>query len=231
NRLRVDEFVAVPVLRNNRLVSVVYADNATSQKPLDVALLHDIMPIINELGVALLNARQFELARKQSQIDPLSQLFNKRVINEFLSRLFQNETDVLANIAVGFIDIDRFKIFNDECGHQAGDDVLKIVADIFRNMTRPGDLIGRYGGEEFLFVLRNTDEAGARTYAERIRQEIERRGQLLSERFRGHAITVSVGLAMYNERFKIYPDIIEAADQAMYRAKNEGRNRVVMITG
>ena len=120
-------------------------------------------------------------------------------------------------------------MFNDVCGHQAGDDVLKIVADILRNLTRPGDLIGRYGGEEFLFVLRNTDKAGAQGYAERIRQEIERRGKILSDRFHGHALTVSVGLVMYAPRYSGYPDIIEAADQAMYRAKHEGRNRVIML--
>ncbi|MGR9046076.1 MAG: HDOD domain-containing protein, partial [Gammaproteobacteria bacterium] len=217
-RLKVDEFIAVPILRNNRLAGVIYADNALTKQCLDVALLTDMVPIVNELGIALLNAKQYDLARKQSQIDPLSQLFNKRVINEFLTRLFQLEPDKLAKTAVGFIDIDWFKSFNDVCGHQAGDDVLKIVSDILRNLTRPGDLIGRYGGEEFLFVLRNTDKAGAFGYAERIRQEIERRGKILSDRFNGRALTVSVGLAMHSPHFQNYTDIIEAADRAMYQA-------------
>lgn len=229
-RLQVDEFITVPILRHNRLAGVIYADNALSKQSLDESLLTEMRPIVNELGIALLNARQFEMARKQSQIDPLSQLFNKRVINEVLKRLFQSEAESLAKTAVGFIDIDKFKLFNDNCGHQAGDDVLKIVADILRNLTRPGDLIGRYGGEEFLFVLRNTDQTGALKYAERIRREIERRGKILTDRFQGHALTVSVGLTMYNPSYQCYSDIIEAADQAMYRAKHEGRNRVVMLT-
>ena len=228
-RLQVDEFIAVPILRHNRLAGVIYADNAQTKISLDETLLIDMMPIVNELGIALLNARQYDLARKQSQIDPLSQLYNKRVIDEVLIRLFQSEAEILAKTAVGFIDIDRFKLFNDVCGHQAGDDVLKIVADILRNLTRPGDLIGRYGGEEFLFMLRNTDKAGALGYAERIRQEIERRGKILSDRFHGHALTVSIGLSMYTPRYNCYTDIIEVADQAMYRAKHEGRNRVVML--
>lgn len=228
-RLKVDEFIAVPILRNNRLVGVIYADNALTKQCLDDTLLTDMVPIVNELGIALLNAKQYDMARKQSQIDPLSQLFNKRVIKEFLTRLFQLEPDKLAKTAVGFIDIDWFKSFNDDCGHQAGDDVLKIVSDILRNLTRPGDLIGRYGGEEFLFVLRNTDKAGAFGYAERIRQEIERRGKILSERFNGRALTVSVGLVMYSPHFQNYTDIIEAADRAMYQAKHEGRNRVVIL--
>ncbi|GAB4274603.1 MAG: hypothetical protein Kow0065_22870 [Methylomicrobium sp.] len=230
-RIDVDEFVALPVLRHNRLVGVLYADNALTKRSLDENVLAEMVPIVNELGIALSNAKQYHLARKESQIDPLTQLFNKRVINEFLTRLFENDAQMLAKTAVGFIDVDRFKHFNDICGHQAGDDVLKIVADILRSMTRPGDLIGRYGGEEFLFVLRHTDRVGALGYAERIRSEIERRGKLMSERFHGHELTVSVGLAMYSPDFKSYPVMIEAADQAMYRAKHSGRNRVVIYDG
>jgi len=100
-----------------------------------------------------------------------------------------------------------------------------------RSLTRPGDLIGRYGGEEFLFVLQNTDEAGAYGYAERIRSEIERCGKIMSHKFHNHALTVSVGVAMYNQQYTSYTQMIEIADQAMYRAKNEGRNRIVMLTG
>lgn len=225
-RIDVDEFIAMPVLRHNRLVGVLYADNAFSRQGMDDKVLGEMLPIVNELGIALMNAKQYTLARKESQIDPLTQLFNKRVINEFLERLFESEPQVLSKIAVGFIDVDRFKHFNDVCGHQAGDDVLKIVADILRSMTRPGDLIGRYGGEEFLFVLRNTDQAGALGYAERIRGEIEQRGKVMGERFQNHELTVSVGLAVYSPEYENYPAMIEAADKAMYRAKHGGRNRV-----
>ncbi|HBA66759.1 MAG TPA: diguanylate cyclase [Methylococcaceae bacterium] len=228
HRINVDEFIAMPVLRHNKLVGVLYADNSLSGRGMDEKVLGEMLPIVNELGIALMNAKQYTLARKESQIDPLTQLFNKRVINEFLARLFESEPQVLTKIAVGFIDVDRFKHFNDVCGHQAGDDVLKIVADILRSMTRPGDLIGRYGGEEFLFVLRNTDQAGALGYAERIRGEIERRGKVMSERFHNHELTVSVGLAVYSPEYKSYPAMIEAADKAMYRAKHSGRNRVVV---
>lgn len=228
SRIDVEEFIAIPVLRHNRLVGVLYADNSLSNRGIEERVLKEVMPIVNELGIALLNAKQYNLARKESQIDPLTQLFNKRVIHEFLTRVFESEAQFLEKIAVGFIDVDRFKHFNDVCGHQAGDDVLKIVADILRSMTRPGDLIGRYGGEEFLFVLRNTDKAGAMGYAERIRCEIERRGKVMRERFHNHELTVSVGLAMYAPQYSQYQAIIEAADKAMYRAKHGGRNRVVV---
>ncbi len=228
-QLKTTEFIAIPVLHHNRLIGVLYADHAHSKKPMHKSLLSDITPIAYELGIAMFNAKQYGLEKKHAQIDHLTQLFNKRMATLFLTPIFQGEESKLANIAIGFIDIDKFKLFNDDCGHQAGDNALKIVADILRSSTRPGDFIGRYGGEEFLFVLTNTDQNGAYVYAERIRSEIERRGKIMSRRFQGHLLTVSIGVSMYSSRFVTYKEMIEVADQAMYRAKNEGRNRIVIL--
>ncbi|MCF7988151.1 MAG: HDOD domain-containing protein [Methylovulum sp.] len=228
-QLNVAEFFIVPVLNHNRLVGVLYADNGESKKPLNVDSLAEMLPIANELGIALFNAKQYDQQKKCAQLDPLTQLYNKRMVDEFLSKAFNQPKNSLAQTAVGFIDIDKFKLFNDLCGHQAGDDVLKIVADILRGMTRPGDFIGRYGGEEFLFVLKNTDKAGAYSFAERIRVAIEQRGKLMSQRFHDHALTVSIGVALYHPHYSTYMELINVADQAMYRAKNSGRNKVVML--
>jgi diguanylate cyclase (GGDEF)-like protein/putative nucleotidyltransferase with HDIG domain len=230
-RLKTTEFIAIPVVHQNNLVGMLYADNSLSKKPMHEQLLPEIMPIAYELGVAIFNANQYGQEKKHAQIDHLTQLYNKRMINNFLADIFQRDKSKLANIAIGFIDIDRFKQLNDACGHQAGDDALKIVADILRNSARPGDFIGRYGGEEFLFVLKNTNETGAQGYAERIRSEIERRGKILSRRFHGQIMTVSIGVSLYSPRYTKYTDMIEVADQAMYRAKNEGRNRTVLLPG
>jgi len=230
-RLKTTEFIAIPVVHHNNLVGMLYADNALSKKTMHEQLLPEIMPIAYELGVAIFNAKQYGQEKKHAQIDHLTQLYNKRMVNNFLADIFQGDKSILTNIAIGFIDIDRFKQLNDTCGHQAGDDALKIVADILRNSGRPGDLIGRYGGEEFLFVLKNTDEAGAYGYAERIRSEIERRGKILSQRFHGQIMTASIGVSLYSPRYTKYTDMIEVADQAMYRAKNEGRNRTVLLSG
>jgi diguanylate cyclase (GGDEF)-like protein len=229
--LKTSEFIAIPVLHHNRLVGVLYADNVLSKKPLLERLVPEITPIAYELGIAMFNAKQYSLEKKHAQIDHLTQLFNKRMVNNFLTETFQEDQSKLTKIAIGFVDIDKFKLFNDDCGHQAGDDALKIVADILRGLTRPGDFIGRYGGEEFLFVLKNTDETGAYGYAERIRSEVERRGKIMSQRFHGHLLTVSIGVSMYSPHYIHYTDMIEVADQAMYRAKDEGRNRIVMLPG
>jgi diguanylate cyclase (GGDEF)-like protein len=229
-RFKVSEFITVPVLRDNSLVGLLYADNALSNRPMHEYLLAEITPIADELGIALINAKQYDMEKKRAQLDPLTQLFNKRMIDQFLTQAFQREPNSLNKIAIGFIDVDKFKLFNDLCGHQAGDDALKIVADILRNLTRPADFIGRYGGEEFLFVLKNTDERGAYSYGERIRKEIERRGKILSQRFNNHLLTASIGIAMYNQQYTHHTQMIEVADQAMYQAKNEGRNRIIILT-
>lgn len=230
-RLNTAEFTALPVLNHNRLIGLLYADYSLSKKAIRAQLLPEIMPIAYELGIAMFNAKQYEQQKKHAQIDHLTQLFNKRMANNFLTEIFQRDKSKLTNIAIGFIDIDHFKQFNDTCGHQAGDDALKIVADILRSLTRPGDFIGRYGGEEFLFILKNTNEKGAYVYAERIRSRIERRGKVMSQRFHDLQLTVSIGIAMYNAGYANYSDMVEAADQAMYRAKSEGRNRTVMLSG
>ncbi len=227
--LKTNEFIAIPVLHHNHLAGVLYAENPLSKKAMRPQFLIDIPPIAYELGVAMFNAKQYDLEKKHAQIDHLTQLFNKRMANNFLTPIFQGDESKLKNIAIGFIDIDKFKLLNDDCGHQAGDNALKIVADILRSLTRPGDFIGRYGGEEFLFVLKNTDEKGAFGYAERIRSEIERRGRIMSQRFLGHLLTVSIGVSMYSHHYKTFNEMIEVADQAMYRAKNEGRNRTVIL--
>ena len=227
-QFQVDEFLIVPVLSHNRLVSLLYIDNGDKKQLITKNDIAQITPIVHELGVALANAKRFELEKQRAEIDSLTGLLNKRMVTEYMTALFDLNKDQLQQVAVGFIDIDFFKKFNDTCGHQAGDDVLKIVAQIMRTLTRPSDFIGRYGGEEFVFVLHDTSVKGASCYAERIRLEIERKGKILSQRFKGHELTISIGVSLYDQNFTSYNQLIEAADSAMYTAKHKGRNCVVV---
>ncbi len=225
----VNEFLAVPILRNNRLTAILYADNFQSKSTLSEQTLSKIVPIACELGSALHNAKQFELEKSKAIMDPLTGLSNKRMLTDFLERLFTENNTQLSKVAFGFMDIDHFKRLNDNCGHQVGDNALKIVGDTLRELSRSGDFVGRYGGEEFVFVLRDSSITGAYQYAERIRYKIEAKGQALKHRFNDQAITVSIGIAMYHPQYKNYQDLIAAADKAMYQAKNSGRNKVVAI--
>jgi two-component system cell cycle response regulator len=223
------EFIAVPVLSHCRLVGVLYADYGHSRKRIDARILEEITAVAAQLGVALANAKHYEMQKQQAQLDPLTRIYNRGMLEFSLSQIFRRPAGELQNVALGFVDIDRFKLFNDQCGHQKGDEIIRLVADILKRLTRPADLVGRFGGEEFLFVLTDTDEDEVRAYAERIRSAIERRGKTMKPRFRGLDLTVSIGVVLYRPNFGSYHELIEAADQAMYRAKMTGRNRVVLF--
>ena len=231
-KLQVDSFFSLPILKNKRLSSVLYIDNFISKKALDKSLLTKLNHITIELGFALDNARQYEKEKKKAQIDHLTGLNNKAMINKVLNHLFEQRLDNQAQLkqfSLGFIDIDYFKVFNDSYGHEAGDDVLKIVADLLKSLTRPGDFIGRYGGEEFLFVLLNSDRTGTKKFAERIRFDVERKGKILKKRFPKQSLSVSIGVATRPEKYQNYQQMINAADRAMYQSKQNGRNRVTII--
>ncbi len=227
-KLQVDSFFSLPILSYNRLIYVLYIDNAISGKELDVKMLPHLDNITTELGIALFNARQYSLEKKKAQLDPLTKLNNRGMINSYLKNIFDGSKAQLNRLAIGFIDIDYFKNFNDIYGHKAGDDVLNIVADIMRSLTRPGDFIGRYGGEEFLFVLSDTDETSVRAFAERLRFEVEKKGKMLRNRFAKQSLTVSIGIALYHSTYNSYLKMIDAADQAMYQSKENGRNKVML---
>ncbi|EIC28651.1 sensor domain-containing diguanylate cyclase [Methylomicrobium album] len=223
------EFIAVPVLSHCRLAGIIYADYGLSRKPINARVLEEIVAVAAQLGVALANARHYEIQKHQAQLDPLTRIYNRGMLEFSLNRICRRPAGELQNVALGFVDIDRFKLFNDRCGHQKGDEIIRLVADMLKRLTRPGDLVGRFGGEEFLFVLTDTDENDVRAYAERIRSEIERRGKTLKPRFRQLELTVSIGVVLYRPNFGSYHELIDAADRAMYRAKMAGRNRVVLF--
>ncbi|SMG64731.1 diguanylate cyclase with GAF sensor [methanotrophic bacterial endosymbiont of Bathymodiolus sp.] len=226
---KVDEFLLLPIVSNDRLVALLYADNHNSLRLMDPQCIEYITPIIHELGIALANAQLFIQEKNRAELDSLTGLSNSRMLTEILNNSFKLSLAQLKHIAVGFIDIDNFKKFNDTCGHQVGDEALIMVAQIMRSLTRPGDFIGRYGGDEFVFVLQSTNKKGVYSYAERIRLEVEQQGKLLSRQFLGHEITMSIGISLYHQEFNRYDKIISTADMAMYRAKQKGRNCIVII--
>ncbi len=225
--LAVTEAAAVPVLSRGRLMGVLWLCGAKTGVPLEIGRLAEVQHVAGELGVALERSRAFSRERARAETDALTRLYNRSMVDRFLERSFRQASVSGQRFAVGLVDIDRFKGFNDNFGHQCGDDVLRIVADTMRNLTRPSDFLGRYGGEEFLFVLVNAGRQGALNYAERMRREIEKRGRILSDRFPGHALTASIGIAVHDDDYGNIAELLAHVDQALYRAKRSGRNRVV----
>ncbi|MEA3639978.1 MAG: HDOD domain-containing protein [Lamprobacter sp.] len=216
---------AIPVMSQGRLQGIICLYDPESQRPPEPSVLHEIQGVAGELGIALERSRLFAMERAKAEIDALTRLPNRSAVDRFLQEAFAQLSSG-RHFGIGLVDIDHFKAFNDTFGHQTGDDVLRIVADTMRGLTRPGDFLGRYGGEEFLFGLMSPSESGAASYAERIRREIARRGRMLEARFSGHPLSVSIGIAHSSHGYVDTKSFVAAADKALYTAKSSGRNRV-----
>lgn len=160
--------------------------------------------------------------------DGLTNLHNRRYIDKTLEREVGRRSRYGNAISVVLLDIDHFKRFNDEHGHEGGDVAIRHVADLLRNTARTADVVGRYGGEEFIVLMPNTSPADAMGYAERLRQAIENAPCVVDGA--SAALTVSIGVSGMDIDAPIrnYRDIINMADQAMYRSKSRGRNCVTL---
>lgn len=162
-------------------------------------------------------------------IDGLTQIANRRSLDMTLSTEWQRALRKREPIGVIMIDVDHFKLFNDTYGHQAGDECLRGVAGTLKDFARrPGDLAARYGGEEFVLVLTNATAQQTRLVAERVRDKIVELA-IPHQRSSHGNVTASFGVASIvpNVRHAGPEALLLAADQALYRAKESGRNRVV----
>ena len=173
-----------------------------------------------------LNAALKQLA-EQATTDPLTGLHNRRSLQKQLDLELVRAGRGRHSLAVILLDIDHFKRFNDTFGHQAGDEVLKCVAEVIRKGVRSSDIAGRYGGEEMITILPEATAQAAVMRAEAMRREIaaqhlEHAGDSLG------SLTASFGVAVFPDHGSDSGSLIRAADQALYEAKNAGRNRVVV---
>jgi two-component system cell cycle response regulator len=167
-----------------------------------------------------------ERLRHMSQTDGLTGLDNRRHIEERLREMWEHSQRLHEPLACVMVDLDRFKSVNDTYGHQAGDAVLKQLAQILTRVAREIDRVGRYGGEEFMLLLPGTVLDAAVTFAERVRKEVE--GHTFT--FEGGSLrrTASFGVsAVPHPRIGDCEALVRAADDALYVAKETGRNRVV----
>ena len=207
-------------------LTLYLADGESRQiTPQELALAQTIT---DRLALALSNLRLAEKLRAQSIRDPLTGLFNRRYLEETLEREIARITRQNKALSVIALDADHFKRFNDEYGHEAGDLVLKALAEQMRGVVRASDIACRTGGEEFLMVLPEADATIACQRAEDLRKRVEalelgHQGQSLGK------VTISLGVATLSSQSMDQQELLRKADSALYQAKRQGRNRVITV--
>ena len=162
-------------------------------------------------------------------VDPLTTIANRRLLEQRLVEEFQRSQRYRRPLAVLMVDIDHFKRVNDEHGHPTGDRVLALVGQTMRQLTRAADLVGRFGGEEFMVIAPETPFEAARVVAERVRVTIAERSSGPEAKGRGlPAVTVSIGVSTTELHVASAEELVKRSDEALYRAKRDGRNRVCL---
>ena len=173
----------------------------------------------------IIKSRDFEHQYKLATVDGLTDLYNHRYFQDTLKQQIETSRRYSSNVSLIIIDIDFFKKFNDTYGHQAGDAVLKQVAQVLKKNVRTSDVVCRYGGEEMSIILPNTNYKEARINAERICKAVAETKFKLNATDESN-VTISLGVSTFPEHGEIPKDLIETADRGLYRAKENGRNQV-----
>jgi diguanylate cyclase (GGDEF)-like protein len=190
------------------------------------SLVHAIRTLCDVAAVRIRQLRLQAGIAHEATIDPLTGMYNKRVLMTRLSEAVALGRRQGTPTSVLLMDADHFKQVNDVHGHPTGDAVLRFISDTVRRNLRESDTAGRYGGEEFVIVLPATDTVGATVVAERIRNGIGASPVIVGNL--RLAQTISIGVSTWNPGMRGPEDLVAAADEAMYEAKRTGRNRVVV---
>jgi len=169
--------------------------------------------------------RLMETLREANLRDPMTGLNNRRFLEEYVETLVNNVHRKKGHLSILMLDLDYFKMVNDTYGHDAGDAVLKALAKVLKHSVRASDMVIRYGGEEFLIILQDTDAGKADAIAEKIRVSVES----IKTQVAGVVIqkTISIGISDFPSDSDTFWQAVKYADVALYQAKETGRNRVV----
>lgn len=226
--------LVIPIIQDERLWGLLVCQQCDRPRQWQTAEIDMLTQMASHLAIAIQQSELYQKLQQANQElqhlathDKLTGLPNRRYFDDYLDQEWRRLTRENAPLGLIFCDIDYFKQYNDAYGHLVGDDCLVLVAQaITRSVKRPADLTARYGGEEFAVILPNTDMAGVIRSAQRIRREIHLANiPHQTSLIRDH-ITLSMGLACWHPCSTMTPDALKAmADQALYQAKQSGRDR------
>lgn len=222
--LKSEELAVVPMKAKDKVNGIILADNFITKKPITKDDIRMLIMLANQAGLAIENSQLYEKTVMLSHTDSLTELWN----HGYFRYLLQEETEKAkatgTPLSLVMLDIDDFKVYNDTLGHQAGDRILKDLAEDIKNHSRKMDYVCRYGGEEFTIILPQTDKNEAFLIAERLREDIEKRVFVHEEILPNKKLTVSMGVATFPADGANPGELLTASDNALYAAKHKGKN-------
>ena len=222
----VHSLLHVPLISKGRALGVLGVDNLSSPDPFSEMEEVQLATLADYATVAIENANLYTQIQQMAITDELTGLYNRRGLFELGRREVERSLRFGRQLPILMIDIDFFKEINDAYGHLIGDQVLQVLAQRFRRNVREIDIVGRYGGEEFVILLLENDLPTAQTIAERLRLLIS---NIPVHTDRGPIdVTVSMGVSAVALDVKDLPTLLQRADEALYIAKSSGRNRVAL---
>jgi diguanylate cyclase (GGDEF)-like protein len=218
-------WLGVPMIVRGEVIGLLAIDS-TELKYFTSEHVNTVTTFADQVAIALENARLFEDVQNLALTDPLTGLYNRRGLFEIGHIEFTRTHRLERPFSAIMIDIDHFKLVNDEYGHPVGDQVLQFLASELHSTVRGSDIVGRYGGEEFAIFLSGSDGKAAMDLAKRLRTTIENTPfHVVDQEIK---LTISLGVAEHNENSPNLETLVARADQALYVAKHKGRNRAVL---
>ena len=219
-------FVSIPLMIEKEVVGVLNI-NDVDQDPFNVNDLDFILNLSEFIAMSISNAVLYEQTSKLAVTDGLTGITNRPSVEKSLRIEFERSKRYNSPLSLILLDVDHFKDVNDSYGHQKGDEILVTFASILKKFCRANDIAARYGGEEFLMILPQSNAQGAFKIAERVREEIMKMSFVGNDS--KFSVTTSCGVAELNrDCMKNIDQLINVADNAMYEAKNSGRNKTII---
>lgn len=216
--------MAVPLIVGNNLVGAIMVAESDENREFTSENLRLLTLFAQQAAMALRNAQLLEDARHKAEIDSLTGLYNHRHFFEMAKTEVERAKRYALPLTAIMFDIDHFKAVNDTYGHAVGDQILKSIAGLCRQLFRNVDIVGRYGGEEFAVLLPETDVDEALQVAERLRKAVA--ATVIINHRQHVSVTISLGLAQLERNCKSVGILVDRADKALYAAKHKGRNRI-----
>ncbi len=224
--LGISQCVCVPLRGKGHVIGVLLVDNLSTKKEISEADQRRLMMLANHAGLALENAQSYNQVMITSQQDSLTKLWNHGHFQKLLQESIVEARTSKKSLSLVVFDVDDFKGYNDNFGHQAGDKALEFISRAAKTVMRRIDYLARYGGEEFAAVLPGTTKAEALKLAERLRDVIDKETASNWQSVIPKKVTVSVGVATFPEDAEDKEKLIFCADGALYEAKRSGKNQV-----